>query len=187
MSEKALRTGIIIGAIVIVSLLFIFRNRIFRVLLSAEQELYIRNLHPKVQDKFRRFIRRVENETGYSVIITDGNRSYEDQLKEHNADPTNVPKPGGSLHGYGMAIDINATNGTTYLRKSSSIDAWNKSGIPQIAKEMGFKWGGDYLSYHDPIHFDLGNDYDIDYLIGLAQSQFGSDWQKMDGNKIRLT
>lgn len=83
--------------------------------------------------------------------------------------------------------DINATNGTSYLRKASSKEAWEATGIPNIARDMGIRWGGDFKTYYDPVHFDLGNDYDVKHLKELAFEQFGTNWNDIKGNEIKLT
>lgn len=186
MSERDIKIAIWVGVIIILALLFIFRRKIFTVLLTSQQEYYIKDLHPKVQNEFRRFVRRVEKDTGYKIIFTSGYRTFAEQQKEYEADSSNAA-PGYSFHEFGMASDINATNGTDYLRKGSSKEAWEKSGIPQIAREMGFRWGGDFASYYDPVHFDRGNDYDVNTLRELAINQFGSNWNDIEGNKIKLT
>lgn len=158
-------------------------NEIF---LKPEQETYIIQLNPVVQNKFRQFIQRVQNETGYSVILTSGYRTFAEQQKEYDANNKNA-KPGYSFHNYGLAIDINATNGTNYLRKASSKQDWINSGIVKIAKEMNMRWGGDLTNYADNVHFDFGNDYSINHLYELAINQFGADPNKIEGNKINLT
>ena len=60
------------------------------------------------------------------------------------------------------------------MRKASSTKSWKDSGIVKIAKEMGFKWGGDFNSYHDPIHFYLEplprNDMKARYVAGKKDS-----------------
>lgn len=179
----------LIGLIVIVVpfvILALFRKRIFGFILKPEQKGYIDKLHKKAQFKFSKFIDRVEKETEYNIIITDSYRSFLEQQKEHEADPNN-PAPGHSMHDFGFAIDINATNGTSYLRKSSSKEAWEKTGIPNIARDMGLVWGGDYKSYHDPVHFDMSNDYDVNHLRDLAFAQFGTKWEDINGNQVKIT
>lgn len=178
---------ILIIVIVPIIILVLFRKRIFGYILKPEQEKYIAQLNKKVQFKFEKFIDRVEKETDYNVIITSGYRTFAEQQKLHDEDPQNNPKPGGSMHNYGGAIDINAVSGTNYLRKSSSIEAWEKSGIPQIAREMGFTWGGDFKSYHDPVHIGLDRTYDINKLREEAIAMFGTDWNNIKGNQVKLT
>lgn len=177
---------VIIVIMVPTVLLVLFRKRIFGFILKPEQKAYIDKLHRRAKFKLSKFIDRIEKETDYNVIITDSYRTFADQQKEHEANPSN-PAPGYSLHDFGFAIDINATNGTSYLRKSSSKEAWEKTGIPQIARDMGIVWGGDYKSYYDPVHFDLSNDYDVDKLRELAFEQFGTSWENIQGNQIKIT
>ena len=83
--------------------------------------------------------------------------------------------------------DINAVSGTSYLRKSSSIAAWEKSGIPNIARDMGFTWGGDFVDQYDPVHIGLDRTYDVDALRVLAIAEYGTDWNNIQGNQIQLT
>lgn len=180
---------VIIAIIVIVVpiiILAFFRKRIFGFILKPEQKQYLDKLHRKAKFKLSKFVDRVEKETDYNVIITDSYRTFAEQQKEHLADPRN-PEPGGSFHNFGFAIDINATNGTSYLRKASSKEAWEKTGIPQIAREMGIEWGGDYKSYYDPVHFGLESDYSISYLKDLALDQFGTSWENIRGNEIKIS
>lgn len=167
-------------------ILAIFRKRIFGYILKPEQEKYIKGLNKKLQNKFRRFIDRVEAETDYNVIVTDGYRTFAEQQKEHLADPRN-PAPGYSIHNYGGAIDINAIADTSYLRKSTSKETWEKSGIPNIARDMGFTWGGDFPSYYDPVHIGLDREYDVDKLRAIAIAEYGTDWNNIHGNQIQLT
>lgn len=181
---------LIIAIIIIVPIviLVLFRKRIFGYILKPEQEKYIAQLNKKVQFKFEKFIDRVEKETDYSVIITSGYRTFAEQQRLHDEDPANNPAPGGSMHNYGTALDINAVSGTNYLRKASSIASWEKSGIPQIARDMGFTWGGDFKTYHhDPVHIGLDRTYDIDTLKAEAIAMFGTDWNNIQGNQVQLT
>lgn len=177
---------VIIIVVVPTVILVLFRKRIFGFFLAPEQKKYIEQLHKKAQFKFSKLIDRIEKETDYNVIITDGYRTFADQQKEHEIDPRNPPA-GDGFHVYGLAIDINATNGTSYLRKASSKEDWENSGIPNIAREMGFRWGGDFKTYYDPVHFDLGNDYDSNHLKELAFEQFGTNWDDIKGNEIKLS
>lgn len=126
----------------------------------------VETLHPKARRKFKEFISRVEKELGLRVIATSGYRTWEKQaeLKKENDDNASA---GDSSHNYGFALDINIldANGKNILKKASSDSDWINSGVVGIAKEMGFKWGGDFASYHDPIHF---------YLEPLSRSEMKS-------------
>lgn len=104
---------------------------------------------------FFKFIERIEKETGFYVLITDGKRTFEEQEALHKANPKNA-KPGTSRHETGRAIDINLVDKKTgkYIRKADTLATWNATKVPAIAKEMGIRWGGDFKSYHDPVHFE---------------------------------
>jgi D-alanyl-D-alanine carboxypeptidase len=123
----------------------------------------IENMHPKARAKFKEFLSRVEKELGLQVLITSGYRTWEHQARLKKENPSNA-SAGNSSHNYGFALDVNVmdANGNIILRKASSTSQWKNSGIVDIAKQMGFKWGGDFSSYHDPIHF---------YLEPIARSE----------------
>lgn len=156
---------------------------------DPNQESYIQNLHLQARAYFRKFIREVESRTGWKVIITSGYRTFakQQQLKQENS---NNAKPGGSWHNYGMAIDINLTKGNTTIKKANSKQDWNNTGVPQIAELLGFDWGGNFASYHDPVHFDIRDiienkfSLSIDDLKDKAFTQFGTDWDNIEGNKV---
>ena len=167
----------IFSAIGIVAI-YLLRNALF----SAEQIIYLRNLNPRGKAKFKKFINRVKKETGFDIIITSGYRSFSKQDKLHDEDSNNA-KSGDSYHNYGLAIDINATNGKTFLRKASSISRWKASVIPKIAKEMGISWGGNFKSYHDPVHFYIA-DRDIKTLKSIGYKKFGSNPKNIKGNMV---
>lgn len=175
----------IIFIVVPLIILAIFRKRIFGYILKPEQKKYISQLNKKVQNKFSRFIDRVEKETDYNVIITSGYRTFAEQQNEHLDDSSN-PAPGYSIHNYGLGLDINAVADTSYLRKSTSKEKWEQSGIPNIARDMGFTWGGDFVSYYDPVHIGLDREYDVDKLRAIAINEYGTDWNNIQGNQIQL-
>lgn len=178
--------AVIIALLLLIAVVIIYRKKIFVMVLKPQQEGEISLLHKKAQPIFKKFISRIENETDYNVIITDGYRTFAEQAKQHEIDPRN-PEAGQGYHPYGMGIDINASNGTTYLRKSSSKQLWIDSGIPKIAQEMNLRWGGNFSNYYDPIHFDLGNYFNINTLYNLAIAQFGTNWNNIEGNQVKLT
>jgi hypothetical protein len=158
------------------------------------QEAYIQNLHAFARPRFRQFIRAVEAQTGWKVIIASGYRTFAKQLQLWNENHSNGT-PGGSYHNYGMALDINVRKGNIQLHKSDSSAAWYSTGVPQLAEAMGFEWGGggNFGSYHDPVHFDvrklLSQQYHYnttDQLKAKAFSQFGTNWNDIQGNKLIL-
>lgn len=59
------------------------------------------------------------------------------------------PKRSLSLHSYGIAIDINWKHNK--VGTSGNIP----KGVVDIFKAFGFKWGGDWKTVKDPMHFEF--------------------------------
>ena len=138
------------------------------IILSAAQESYISKLHPSVQNDFRAEIKECED-SGWTILCTSGYRSSKKQAILKAEDSRNA-SPGYSLHEFGFALDINASNGFTNLKKASPTKAWEDSGIVAIFKKYNLKWGGYIKNYKDNVHFY--RDHDRDSLRALAKSQF---------------
>lgn len=153
---------------------------------SAEQEAFLKELHPDHAAAFRKFISDVEKNTPYRVLITSGYRSFLKQLALNKENSQNA-KPGKSMHNYGLAIDLNLIHRKdgTSLRKLDTSAKWEATGVVKIAKKYGLKWGGagNFGSYHDPVHFEipLGGDK----LYSAAIKQFGTE-SKVIGNRLNL-
>lgn len=169
------------GAVVFVVLAFVGR----KIYLSAKQENYIKNLNPQAQKQFRKLIDRIEK-MGWKVRITSGYRDFAKQ-KYLKAQNSKNARAGYSEHNYGIALDMNVSKGGERLRKSTSKSKWEASGIPQLAKQMGFRWGGDFKGYHDPIHFGLGHIFPTKDLLAKAHQKFGTNPNNIQGNLIKLT
>lgn len=181
---------ILIAVAVVILLVVIFYEKIYAymkiVFLNSQQKEFVKSLNPQAQLLFTNFIKDVEKETGYTVYITSAYRSFGEQADLKAQNPNNA-SAGNSFHNYGLAIDINGVkDGVFELRKSTSKEEWESSGIPAIAQRYNLRWGGNFSSYHDPIHFDLGNYYNIAYLKQLAEQTYGSDPYKVEGNKLNL-
>lgn len=132
-------------------------------------------LHPKFRDKVKEFFSRVEKELGLQMYGTSGLRTFEEQAKLYKENPSNA-KVGYSGHNYGFAVDVNVIDpktGKVILRKNSTSDEWEKSGVVKIAKDMGFKWGGGgaFKGYNDPVHFYIDpNGMSTTQLLALHNS-----------------
>jgi hypothetical protein len=171
--KRSTKIWIGVGAGVLIAgvLVFAFRNPIKRGLKKtfkgykwfdtglkwyrdSKTRAIVENLHPKIVDDFKEFISRVEKELGLQVIATSGYRSWEKQAELHKQNPKNA-SAGNSSHNYGFALDLNVLdkNGNNILRMATPKSSWENSGIVRIAKDMGFKWGGDFRGYYDPVHF----------------------------------
>ena len=124
-------------------------------------QLQLSRIHetkPSSASLFRHFIEDVEAETGWKVFITSGLRSSEEQaaLKRLNAKNASAER---SKHVLGLAIDLNLVQrqwfGYQRLTKVCNRGRWKVSGVLRIADRHGLKWGGDFSSYYDPVHFEI--------------------------------
>jgi hypothetical protein len=108
--------------------------------------------------RFDRFIQEIETTTEWRVHVTSGFRTAEEQAELREEDPRNA-RSGKSKHNLGRAIDINLYPAQRiwggWLRKSTSKKNWEASGVLQIAQKHGLKWGGNFKTYYDPVHFEI--------------------------------
>lgn len=120
-------------------------------------------------------IRRAKTR-GINVVFTQGLRTYKEQAalygqgrssyvyggvqyaKPKMAKVTNA-QPGYSIHNFGYALDyaliVDGTivwNLTKDSNKNGKAD-WNE--VAEIAKAIGFSWGGDWRSFKDMPHVDI--------------------------------
>jgi peptidoglycan LD-endopeptidase CwlK len=109
---------------------------------------------------FDNFIQRVHEETDCFVYITSGFRTLEKQKILYKQNNKNA-KPGTSPHEHSIAIDINLICNGDWIVKKDSKETWEETNVPQIAKELGFRWGGNFKYYHDPVHFEIEKKYKI--------------------------
>lgn len=164
--------------------------------LGLQQEKFVQQLHPLVQDKFRGLIQAIESQTPYKVQVQSSYRSfgYQQYLKDTYAikyPSVPVGRPGRSYHQYGLALDITMVNPkypNDVYSHNKTEQQWRDTGVPAIAEKLGFVWGGTFTvaagSKYDPVHFDLSNTYALKSLYNSAVAQFGSDPNKIQGNKI---
>lgn len=164
-------------------MVYILTKKAVEYALNKNQESNIAKLHPLAQQVFRKFIEEVEK-MGYNVIVNNSYRTFLEQ-KKLNKDNTSNAKPGYSYHNYGLALDINLQKGVRIWRKATSKKDWEETGIPQLAKSMGLRWGGDFKNYYDPIHFDYPIKSTTE-LRSIAIAQFGVKEESIVGNQIRI-
>jgi peptidoglycan L-alanyl-D-glutamate endopeptidase CwlK len=172
-ATQKIAVGVSASVALLLVLAFLGRRR----LLAAHHEAYLQQLHPEVQDKFRELVAAVEG-SGYHVIITSGYRSFEKQAALHKENSANA-QAGRSPHNYGLALDLNLQKGVGVWRKSTTKKEWENTGVPALAKSLGFRWGGNFTAYYDPVHFDTlpaatATAY-MDSLYQQAQAQLNSD------------
>lgn len=130
-----------------VALGLVFRKQILQTISGINNNTYLSALHPSHRAKFVQFLNHLERE-GFEPSITSGHRTLEHQQQLYNVDSRNA-RPGYSYHNWGLAIDINTQS--PKLRKATTRAEWLP--VYYIAQSYGLKWGGDFNSYYDPVHF----------------------------------
>jgi peptidoglycan L-alanyl-D-glutamate endopeptidase CwlK len=147
-------------------------------------ESKINTLHPKVRDKARQLLNRVEKELGIRIRVTSGFRTYAEQNALYAQGRTTKggivtnAKGGQSNHNFGTALDVvPIVNGKADWKTTS--ETWGK--IAKIGKELGFAWGGDWKGLVDKPHFEMqfGNT--------LAQLRQKYESGQKDGEYVKLT
>lgn len=140
----------------------------FPAMVTGLNHLEAYNPYPENKKKFIRFINAI-NASGYKVILIEHstNRSYAQQAALKLADKRNA-SAGNSNHEFGRAIDITVVNAKTgkVCSKRTSEEEWRATGVPAIANQLGFRWGGSSNDgtfgtkgqkgyYIDRVHFEL--------------------------------
>ena len=151
---------------------------------DSVSERNIEKLHPKVRDKAREFINKVEKDLGIKLRATSTLRTYAEQDKLYAQGRTTMggivtnAKGGQSNHNFGTALDVvPIVNGQADWK--TTADTWNK--IAVIGKGLGFQWGGDWKGLVDKPHFEMqfGNT--------LAQLRQKYESGQRDGDYVKLT
>lgn len=133
--------------------------------MSKANDAHLTSLMCIARSSFSDLIKKIE-EMGYEVIITNSFRSRKKQmeLQKKLKDRPGVKAAKKSKHEYGVALDINLKKGDKWWKLSTPKDEWEKTNVPKIARENGFRWGGDFRDNYDPVHFDLGRNVSMKNL-----------------------
>lgn len=134
-------------------------------------------LHPLVQELSNQLIQQAANK-GIVIVITDGFRSSEDQDRLYEKGRTtegNIvtnAKGGESYHNFGLAIDFaiktpseNVIWDMQYDGNMNGKSDWTE--VVEIAKNLGFEWGGDWTQFKDYPHLQMN------FGLTIAQLQNG--------------
>jgi peptidoglycan L-alanyl-D-glutamate endopeptidase CwlK len=132
---------------------------------NVQEAVPIIGLHPVVAESEKLLVRKAARR-GIEVVITHDFRSIDEQDALYNQGRslsgnivTNA-KGGESYHNYGLAIDF-------ALRTPEGDVVWdmerddNGNGKPdwlevvELAKELGFTWGGDWANFPDYPHLQM--------------------------------
>lgn len=132
---------------------------------TAEEAVAEEGLYPLVEEAKEELLDRAAAKD-INVVITEGYRSYErqDDLyaqgRTSGGDIVTHAAGGESYHNYGLALDyaLQAEDGSLVW----DVDAdFNGSGTPdwlevaEIAKDLGFEWGGDWTNFRDYPHIQM--------------------------------
>jgi D-alanyl-D-alanine dipeptidase len=140
---------ILIAAIVLI--IYYLTRPLNRV--SDENEAHIQKMDASIRNNVRAFLKEVEA-LGYTPKIIDSTRTYQQQAYYKKLDKRNA-SAGHSSHETGNAFDIKIYKGKQVLTKGTPKNIWTASGIPEIAKYYGMRWGGNFKGYPDNNHFDF--------------------------------
>lgn len=124
-----------------------------RPIANNQNEAHIKKMDASVRNKIRNFLKDIEA-LGYTPKIRDSVRTYEQQAYYKRLDKRNA-SAGHSSHEIGIAIDLDVYKGKNVLSKRTPRNIWVSSGIPEIAKQYGIRWGGNFKGYPDNNHFDF--------------------------------
>ena len=136
-------------------------------------------LHPQVEEKKNALIEQA-GEIGINVVVTETVRSMERQdelYAQGRKDDGNIvtyAEAGESYHNYGLAIDYALEDENRNLIWDIKYDG-NENGKPdwfeaaEIAKELGFEWGGDWERFQDYPHLHM--------TFGLSVNQLQRGWR----------
>ncbi|HBU83599.1 MAG TPA: peptidase M15 [Paenibacillus sp.] len=132
---------------------------------NVQELVPITGLHPVVAESEKLLVRKTARR-GIEIVITHGFRSNEEQdalFNQGRSIAGNIvtnAQGGESYHNYGLAIDF-------ALRTPEGDVVWdmerddNGNGqadwleVVELAKELGFTWGGDWANFPDYPHLQM--------------------------------
>jgi peptidoglycan LD-endopeptidase CwlK len=169
--KRSGRSFIVLVLGLVAVLIWLYNNKGSDVPFPAE-------IHPVVEEQTNKLIQQAADK-GILVVITDGYRSAEDQdrlyEKGRTASGTIVTqaKGGQSFHNYGLAVDFALKNYSGDIiwdmnydgNKNSKAD-WDE--VVEMAKTLGFAWGGDWAEFKDYPHLQM------DFGLTIADLQNGA-------------
>ncbi|MFZ7942888.1 MULTISPECIES: M15 family metallopeptidase [Bacillaceae] len=131
----------------------------------THSDSYPTELHPIVQERSNELIQQAAKK-GIVIVITDGFRSAEDQDRLYEKGRTSegtivtYAKGGQSYHNFGLAIDFalktpsgNVVWDMQYDGNQNGKADWTE--VVNMAKTLGFEWGGDWAKFKDYPHLEM--------------------------------
>ncbi|CDQ40992.1 MULTISPECIES: M15 family metallopeptidase [Virgibacillus] len=131
-------------------------------------------LHPTVEEKKNKLIEQAVTKDIH-VVITDDVRSFERQEELYqqgratDGEIVTYAQGGESYHNYGLAIDYALENKNGELIWDIHYDGNNNNQsdwfeVANIAKNLGFEWGGDWEGFKDYPHLQITFGLSIEQL-----------------------
>lgn len=134
-------------------------------------------LHPVVERNKNTLLEQT-TDINIDVIITNETRSMDEQNELYaqgrsaSGDIVTNARGGESYHNYGLAIDyaLRLGNGeitwnTQYDGNNNGTSDWLE--VAELAKDLGFEWGGDWRRFPDYPHLQM------DFGLSISQLQDG--------------
>lgn len=113
-----------------------------------------------------------------SLLMTETEQRGYDKMDNTHDDwgYANRPIAGtttASNHSWGLAVDLNASkNPYTSGNIITDMPAW----MPNLWNEYGFRWGGDYNSVKDAMHYEfMGTPQDAKNMLEKAKRELGEE------------
>ncbi|WP_082238348.1 M15 family metallopeptidase [Salinicoccus sp. YB14-2] len=140
---------------------------------NSEEKPQPDSLHPEVAEKAD-ILKEKAAEKDITIQLTDGFRTHEEQdalYAQGRTEPGNIvtnARGGESYHNYGLAVDFAVVNDgqimwdTSYDGNGNGKSDWEE--VAEIAKDVGFTWGGDWEDFKDYPHLQMDFDASINDL-----------------------
>ncbi|MBO0961387.1 M15 family metallopeptidase [Neobacillus sp. MM2021_6] len=132
---------------------------------NTRSDSYPTELHPIVKERSNQLIQQSAKK-GIVIVITDDFRSAEDQNRLYekgrtaNGTIVTYAKGGESYHNFGLAVDFALKTPSGDIIWDRQYDG-NKNGkadwneVVEMAKVLGFEWGGDWADFKDYPHLEM--------------------------------
>lgn len=141
---------------------------------TIQEALPITGLHPVVAENEKLLVRKA-GRRGIEIIITHGYRSSEEQdalFNQGRSSAGNIvtnARGGESYHNYGLAIDfaLRTPEGNVVWDMERDDNGNGKADwmeVVDLAKELGFTWGGDWANFPDYPHLQMDFGLNINEL-----------------------
>ncbi|MFJ7725306.1 M15 family metallopeptidase [Neobacillus sp. NPDC097160] len=169
MKRKRIGNSIYLLILVLVAILFIIEffkeSNPFTESKINHSDSFPTELHPIVKERSNQLIQQAADK-GIVIVITDGFRSSEDQdrlYEKGRSTEGNIvtyAKGGESYHNFGLAIDFALKTPSGNVVWDMQYDG-NKNGkadwteVVNMAKALGFEWGGDWAQFKDYPHLEM--------------------------------